>query len=230
MTLKISNLSAGYGSRKIIDSVSFEVKPGKICLVIGHNGAGKSTLMNAIYGSLKPSAGESYIDNEIVSFKNTRYLAQRDNVFLTKTLEQNLLIGLTGSFILSRHEDKITIFNFLNKYFPDIANRIQEPLSSLSGGMRQMAAIARTLLSKGNKFVLMDEPTLGLSAHQVLQTTKKIKEFGTHNNVGMVIVEHKLNVLLPFSDWIVVIRGGRVTFQGSTENIFSLEDVRQFYF
>lgn len=220
---------AGYGSLEVLRGISMECRPGEVLLVIGHNGAGKTTLLRCLAGLLSPSSGQLTVDGGPSSPHHVAFLTQKDNVFKGKSVVRNLRIGLTGHFRSASRLQTREIIDFLEANFPDLLPRMNSPVAELSGGQQQMTALARTLLSSRD-YLLLDEPTLGLSEQQAQKVLPTIRAVAKARGRGVVVVEHNLRLAVPYSDRVIVLRRGRITLECPAENISELKDIRDYYF
>ena len=165
--LEARDVVAGYSHNlPILHGVSVYLNAGEIVSIIGPNGAGKSTLIKAIYGLLTVSSGIIEVDgSSIIGFPSHKlvsagvgFVPQTGNIFTTLTIHENLIIGgaaLSKSEALERIDDIYTMY-------PVLKDRRREKAGILSGGQRQILAVARALLTQPN-LILLDEPSAGLS-------------------------------------------------------------------
>nr|VFJ77349.1 MAG: branched-chain amino acid transport system ATP-binding protein [Candidatus Kentron sp. FW] len=226
--LQTENLRVGYGGQAVIDAISLTFSPDEITLVIGPNGAGKSTLLKAMVGEIKPWSGFVRYSGQQAGLEHIAYLPQADNVFLQKTVLKNLMVGREGRFRSTSLERGI-VARFIEENLPILVEKLSTPAHRLSGGLMQMTALARTLLMD-RPFTFLDEPTRGLSEKQLDEIFPMIRRLLKNKDKGVVIVEHKIDLTLPICDRLVILRGGKVSFDGSTKGVWSLCDVKEYYF
>ncbi len=181
--LEIKNIFAGYGETEILHNVSIEVNEKEIVSIIGPNGAGKSTVMKAILGILNIKRGNIFLGLEkITGVKpsdvvklGVGYVPQTDNVFVSLTVQENLEMG---AWTLNSNLKKK--FDEMYALFPDLGDKRNQAAGQLSGGQRQMVAMAKALMLEA-KILLLDEPTAGLSPkfrHEIFTTIQRINKSG----------------------------------------------------
>ena len=229
--LEIKNVTVGYDGRTVLKDCSFSARSGEITLILGHNGAGKTTLLNSIDGTLPIDAGH-------VAFKGRRtwdstefaYLPQRENVFLKKSLRENLNISLLGSFTSTFKETEKELIEFLDSYFPDLSGKLDDNVGTFSGGMMQMSALARVLLVPKASMLLLDEPTLGLTNSQGKLVMSILRNFAKHKDMGIILVEHNLDIALDVADHVLILKRGEIVFDEYPSRKLSLADIKQYYF
>lgn len=207
--LEAADLVAGYGPVDILHGVSLRVEPGEFVTVIGPNGSGKSTLLKAIFGLVTPRRGKVTFDGlditgiptERLVLRGLGYVPQSANVFAALTVAENLEMG---AFV--RKTGAAGRIREMYELFPDLAESRRRRAGNLSGGQRQMLALARALMLDP-KLLLLDEPSAGLSPG-VMQTmfgqVKNIQEQG----VAAVIVEQNAREALSISQRAYVLADG----------------------
>jgi branched-chain amino acid transport system ATP-binding protein len=217
--LKVSNLSAGYGRLKVIRDVSFTVADGSVVGVFGRNGAGKSTLMNSLVGFVHCSSGDAaWNDMRITNrrpdhvVRNGVGLVPQDRGLLTReSVAANLSLATYGQRISK--SDRLEAVDQILEYFP-VLGRLQRSLaSSLSGGERQMLAIAKALIRQP-KLLLLDEPSIGLAPAVVVQIQQVLRRIADEN-VTILITEQAVGWVLEITDSYMVLDQGRIASDGS---------------
>ncbi len=228
--LATEDLVAGYLPEvDILNGVSLSVREGEIVTLVGPNGAGKSTLIKTIFGLLTPRRGRVVLRGEEISGREphsiTRrgmsYVPQLDNVFPSLTVEENLEIGsLERSRTRSRIGDMYDVF-------PRLGERRSQTAGTMSGGERQMLAMARALMPKPH-VLLLDEPSAGLAPAFVEATFDKVREI---NEVGVtiVMVEQNARRALAMSDRGYVLDLGQNRFQGAGRELLEDPKVAELY-
>lgn len=228
--LVINDLTAGYGGPPIIESICLEARPGAITAIVGPNGAGKSTLMKAIAGVIQPSGGEINVCGQVTTgltadklvARGMAYVPQVANVFPSLTVVENLEMGayIRKSGVRARIEE-------LYELFPDLRAAARRPARTLSGGQRNMLAMARGLMSDP-KVLLVDEPTAGMAPKfetAVWEHIVQIKRTG----VAVVVVEQNTRRTLTHADWAYVLVLGRNRLSGSPAELLNDEEVVELY-
>ena len=221
--LECNGIAAGYvKGLNILQGVDLVVSEGEIVSIIGPNGAGKSTLLKAIMGLINVSAGRFYINgfdktnlstHKIVN-QGIGYVPQVENVFPSLTIEENLEIG-AWSLNKSR---KSTIKKTLED-FPMLNERKKEKAGNLSGGQRQILALARSLVTSPN-ILLLDEPSAGLSPVAIKEVFAAIKEIND-KGVSILLVEQNAKRALSFSNRGYVLDQGRNAYQGEGADLLN---------
>jgi ABC-type branched-subunit amino acid transport system ATPase component len=228
--LVINDLTAGYGGPPIIEGISLEARPGAITAIVGPNGAGKSTLLKAIAGVVRPSGGEIRVCGQVTTGltadklvrRGMAYVPQVANVFPSLTVVENLEMGGYNrkSGVRERIEE-------LYQLFPDLRPAARRPARTLSGGQRNMLAMARGLMSDP-KVLLVDEPTAGMAPKfeaAVWQHIVQIRQTG----VAVVVVEQNTRRTLTHADWAYVLVLGRNRLSGSPTQLLNDEEVVALY-
>ena len=224
--LECNGIAAGYvKGLNILQGIDLVVSKGEVVSIIGPNGAGKSTLLKAIMGLINISAGRFYIEgiektnlptHKIVN-EGVGYVPQVANVFPSLTIEENLDMG-AWSLTQNRKESILKIF----EDFPLLADRKKEKAGNLSGGQRQILALARALVTSP-EILLLDEPSAGLSPMAIDDVFKTIKKINK-NGVSILLVEQNAKRALKFSDIGYVLDQGRNAYQGKGTDL--LDDPR----
>ena len=230
--LEIKDLYVRYGMIEAIKGISFEVRDGEIVTLIGSNGAGKTTTMHAISGLLKPASGSIKLDGvELTKTANHKIVSmglaqvpEGRRVFAQQTVEENLLLGSYAS------KDKDGIQKDLDhvyQLFPRLLERKKQPAGTLSGGEQQMLAMARALMSRP-KILLMDEPSMGLSPLLVKEIFRIIQDINKEGTT-ILLVEQNAKMALAIADRAYVLETGKITLEGTGEELSASEEVRKAY-
>ena len=228
--LELKDIFAGYGETEILHGVNLSVNMGEIVAIIGPNGAGKSTAIKAILGLLNITKGSVLLNgNDItdtapdrVVTKGISYVPQTHNVFVNLSVQENLEMGAwtRSEGINERLEEMFTLF-------PDLREKRRQAAGSLSGGQRQMVAMAKALMVDA-KVLLLDEPTAGLSPKyrgEIFSTIKEINSTG----VPILIVEQNAKQALGCANRGYVIVDGTNRFQGTGTDLLEDRDVARMF-
>ena len=205
----------------ILQGVDLVVNEGEIVSIIGPNGAGKSTLLKAIMSLIKVAAGRIYLNGVEKTALSTHkivmeglgYVPQVANVFPSLTIEENLEIG---SWSIKDKKDSI---KKIYSDFPMLSERKKDKAGNLSGGQRQILALARALITSPN-LLLLDEPSAGLSPVAINDVFTSIKAINK-SGVSILLVEQNAKRALSFSDRGYVLDQGRNAYQGSGEELLN---------
>lgn len=231
--LEIKNLDVSYGAIQALHGISLSVETGRIVTLIGANGAGKSTTLRAISGLVKPWRGEILFQgkniaglpaHQIVKL-GLSHVPEGRMVFANLTVHENLLLGA----YLRR--DKIGIRQDLEqvfKIFPRLEERLKQAAGTLSGGEQQMLAIGRALMSKP-RFLMMDEPSLGIAPLLVKTIFEKIVEINREHGLTILLVEQNANLALEISHYGYVLETGKIILQADSATLRADPQVRSAY-
>jgi len=229
--LELSGVTAGYGKIPIIREIDLRVERGETLAVIGPNGSGKSTLAKTVVGLTTLFSGSIKFDGlDVTSLPPDRrallgigYLPQTGNVFPDLTVQENLEMG---GYHLKGAELRLKTAEVL-ELFPELRDRLDQKAGTMSGGERQMVAMAR-LLMMSPKLVILDEPSAGLAPKLVERVYQKIDAMRAMGMTIVLIEQHALKAL-KHSDRTVVMVGGRIALTGTSEEV-SKVDLRTVFF
>jgi branched-chain amino acid transport system ATP-binding protein len=231
--LEIKNLTVCYGAISALQGISLSVHSGSIVTLIGSNGAGKTTTLKTISGLLKPNSGEIIYDgkniaglppHEIVK-RGLAHVPEGRMIFANLTVRENLQMG---AFLI---RDKKTVrreLEFVFATFPRLKERESQIAGTLSGGEQQMLAIGRALMSQP-KFLMLDEPSLGLAPLLVKTIFEKIVEINRERGLTILLVEQNANRALEVSSSGHVLETGKITLQGDSISLRQNPQVRSAY-
>jgi branched-chain amino acid transport system ATP-binding protein len=208
--LKLDQITCGYGSAPIDTQVSFDAREGQITALVGPNGAGKSTLLKAAAGLLRLMEGRIELAGKDVSGlpphriveAGMAYVPQVNNVFPRLTVIENLEMGA----YTMRGDPRARIDQVLS-VFPDLRPAASRRAGELSGGQRNMLAIARALMLDP-KVLLLDEPTGGLAPVYVDRVWEKATAIAA-TGTAVVVVEQNVDLALAHANWVYVLVAGR---------------------
>lgn len=229
--LQAEGLIAGYGDTEILHDIHLDVAEGRITTIIGPNGAGKSTLLKVLMGYLVPRKGHVHFDgNEVTSLpahtrvsRGIAFVPQLDNVFPSLSVDENLRMG---GYTLIR-DVLATRLDMQYERFPRLAERRRQRVHTMSGGERQMLALARALMTEP-RLLLLDEPTAALSPRIAAEVFEKIQEINAQNRT-VLIVEQNAELSLRASALGIVMADGRIAFEGPADRILTDEKIREAY-
>jgi ABC-type branched-subunit amino acid transport system ATPase component len=229
--LEIRDLTAGYGKLEILHHVDLTIPRGQFVAILGPNGSGKSTLLKTIFGLTDVMGGAITCEGQAVLGRRTErlgelglaYVPQRENVFRTLTVRENLQIAVRGR---ARH-DADAALGACYVRFPTLQKRLAQKAGQLSGGERQMLAIAMGWLARP-KLMLLDEPSAGLSPLFVAETFRTLQEL-CGQGITLAVVEQNARSILRFCDYAYVLREGTVAFEGSAAQILADEETVKSY-
>jgi len=216
--LSVDSLVTGYGKKQVVNGVSIAVSPGEIVAMIGHNGAGKSTMLKAMFGLLPIWEGSLVLNGKVLRSPTPRallregvaYVPQGNRVFTELTVLENLEMGGVTLPNKARLEEGITrVFTL----FPSLKPRLRQRAGTLSGGEKQMLALANALIL-APRFLLLDEPSLGLAPPLVTEALARIEQINRVSGVTVLIVEQKVREVLSIAHRAYVMRNGLVSFTG----------------
>jgi branched-chain amino acid transport system ATP-binding protein len=221
-TLSVDKLVTGYGKSEVVHGVSLQARQGEITCIFGPNGSGKSTVIKAIAGALPVWGGHVRAgDADITTLpvhqvvrKGVVMMPQGGGVFPRLTVVENLRLG--GYSVPDAAEVERRIETLIDEY-PNLGRRRNTAAGSLSGGEQMMVAIARALVPQPN-FVLLDEPSAGLSPALVHETMEKVAAL-RDRGVGVIMVEQNIRESLPVADRLYILAGGNEKFAGTPDEI-----------
>jgi len=229
--IDIQNLSAGYGKLTILHDISLTFGANQFSAILGPNGSGKSTLLKSIFGLTKVFGGSIVVSGqnlvglptELIGQRGVAYVPQRENVFTAMTVGENLLLALRKT----DRAQTIRILDEAYQLFPILSKRQQQRAGQLSGGERQMVAIAIGWLSRP-RVILLDEPSAGLSpalSNDVFRTLQQLAA----QNITLIVVEQNARSVLQWCQHVFVLREGELAFQGTVEECRANEELVKQY-
>jgi branched-chain amino acid transport system ATP-binding protein len=210
--LEVKNLTVNYGVITALHEVSFSIRHGDIVTLIGANGAGKTTTLRAISGLIKSASGEATYDGEPITNAAAHRLVARGlahvpegrMIFANLTVMENLRMGA-----YLRRDSIEPELHYVFGIFPRLKERLQQVAGTLSGGEQQMLAIGRALMSKP-RFLMLDEPSLGIAPLLVKTIFEKIVEINREQGITILLVEQNANLALEISNYGYVLETGRI--------------------
>lgn len=246
--LALENVSKHFGQLRAVDGVSLNVPTGQIVGLIGPNGSGKSTLLNVISGSHATDGGSVRFDGAEISGLGPDAIFQRGlvrsfqdpSLFFRMTVLDNGLLPVKDQ--RGEQAAKAPFHRLWRKQEETNALRVEAVLdglqlrgqyeqmtSELSGGQMKLLELGRSLMGSP-KMLLLDEPTAGVAPALAYRIFEEIERLRSELGITSLIVEHRLEILFDFADFIYVMHFGNVIAQGAPDEIASNEEVREIYF
>jgi branched-chain amino acid transport system ATP-binding protein len=229
--LDVRNLTVNYGVINALQEVSFSIRQGDIVTLIGSNGAGKTTTLRAISGLVRAAAGDVVYDGASITNQPAHRLVARGlahvpegrMIFANLTVMENLRMGA-----YLRRDDIRPELDYVFNVFPRLKERAQQVGGTLSGGEQQMLAIGRALMSKP-KFLMLDEPSLGIAPLLVKTIFEKIVEINRQQGLTILLVEQNANLALEISTYGYVLETGRIILQDNAASLRQDPKVKSAY-
>ncbi|MHC1743026.1 MAG: ABC transporter ATP-binding protein [Syntrophobacteraceae bacterium] len=229
--LKVSGLSARYGSIQVLRRISFHVSQGEIVALIGANGAGKSTLLRTISGLHRPSEGEIAFERTPIHMMAPEHIVklglvqvpEARQLFPNLTVRENLELGgyIHGRRHVERHLPEVL------SLFPALSDRQGNKAGTLSGGEQQMLSIGRALMARP-RLLILDEPSMGLApliVEEIYRTVSVLHQQGA----TVLLVEQNAMGALSIAQRGYVLENGRIVLSGSAEELQENDDVQRAY-
>ena len=231
--LEVKDLYVGYyRDLNILQGVSIKAEKGKITTVLGANGVGKSTMLKAIYGFLRPNAGDILLEGQSLIGIPTHkridmgisYIPQQPGVFRWMTVEENLELG-AWTFRRDRARIRRKLEENYER-FPALKDRRRSQAGELSGGMQRMVELGRTLMTDP-KVILVDEPTAGLAKLLSEEVYQMLVDLRDRDGITIVLVDQEIRQALKIADYVYVLELGRNKFDGPVEEFTSPQDIKK---
>lgn len=232
--IEIKNINKSYGSKKVVDNVSFNIEEGKITSFIGPNGAGKSTILSIISRLLDADSGEVFIDGKEIKAWDSKELSKKLSILKQNN---NLNIRLTIRELVSfgrfpycegklKKEDEKFIEDALS--YMKLTDIQDKYMDELSGGQRQRAYIAM-ILAQDTDYILLDEPLNNLDMKHSAEMMKMLRQMVNDFGKTIVIVIHDINFASCYSDTIVALKGGELVNHTSAEEMITENNLKRLY-
>jgi len=229
--IAVEHLSVSYGAVQALRDVSFTAETGALTAVLGANGAGKTTLLRTISGLKSPVRGSIAKDGlelvgrapEDVARSGVGHVPEGRGVIGEFTVEENLRLGA----LASKADLKSGLAEQYER-FPVLGERRRQHAAKLSGGERQMLAMARALIAQPST-LLLDEPSLGLAPLVTAQLMHTIKDLCSSHSLTVILVEQNASSALRIADRAVVLHVGRVVADDVASVVAEDENLRQYY-
>jgi ABC-type branched-subunit amino acid transport system ATPase component len=245
--LSLCHITKAFGGLRAVEDVSLDIKRGSITGLIGPNGSGKTTLFNVISGVCPPDKGEMYFDGDELAGLQPHDVYRRGLVrtfqfprpFYKMTLLDNMLIAarcqngdhLSRVFLRNRwikQEAEFTERSMETLDFFELSNYFSSLPSCLSGGQLKLLELAKVLMSDP-KMILLDEPASGIAPPLAKKIFRKILELRSTRNVTFFVIEHRMEYILDFADWVFVMHKGRIIDEGQPETVMKSRKVIDAY-
>jgi len=227
--LEITGLDVGYyKDLNILQGLNIKARENQITAILGANGVGKSTALKAMFGFLRPNAGEILLDGESILevptyeriLKGLAYIPQQPGVFKDMSVEENLQLG---GWTFRRDRKQVRVKMEANyERFPVLRDKRKQITGELSGGQQRMVEIGRTLMAHP-KVLLIDEPTAGLSKMLAEEVYEMLTALTTRDNLTILIVDQEIRQALKIADYVYVLELGRNKYEGPTSEFEDLE-------
>ncbi|MGH7119861.1 MAG: ABC transporter ATP-binding protein [Acetobacteraceae bacterium] len=230
--LSVDRISSYYGDARALVDVSLSVEDGEIVSVIGPNGAGKTTMLRTISGLIRPRRGSITFAGEPITAVAPHALIRRglahvpegSRLFPQMTVRENLVMGAFGA---PTWKDRGKLIEEMRVLFPRLGERIGQLAGTLSGGERQMVAIARALMARPH-LLMLDEPSLGL-APKIVESIFAILLDINQKGVAVLLVEQNAELAIRAAKRAYLLENGSVVKAGQTEEFLADESVRRSY-
>lgn len=230
--LDVQALTAGYGDATVLRDVSLKVRPREIVAIVGANGAGKTTLLSTIAGLIPPQAGRVRFAGQDITGTQAHLLPARGlalvpeggRLFPFMTVRENLELGAfahQGKGGAERMAEMMALF-------PNLRERADQLAGSLSGGERQMCAIARALMSRPS-LLLLDEPSVGLSPLMVGRVLDLVADLVRRDGLAVMIVEQRVTEVLAIADFAHILDHGHIARSGPAAELRADRQLQEAY-
>jgi branched-chain amino acid transport system ATP-binding protein len=237
-SLKVENLTAGYGAVKVLHGVSIEAAEGETVALLGTNGNGKSTLIKCLTGQVKPTSGRvsaeidgtvhdlSKLSAEAIVDLGIALVPEGRRLFPKLSVEENLILGSYRA--LARRKAKENL-EFCYEAFPRLRERRSQLAGSMSGGEQQMLALARAIMSSP-RILIIDEPSVGLAPIIVARMIEKIAELKTALSLTVLMAEQNFHQAIRIADRGYVLVHGTIAFSAvDADDLRKSDVVRKLY-
>jgi branched-chain amino acid transport system ATP-binding protein len=232
--LKIKKLTVHYGPLIALYEISLEVKKGEIISLLGPNGAGKTTLLLTLSGILKTTEGRIYFQEEDITNLDPHkivsigigHVPQGRHTFPTLSVIDNLMMG---AYIHKKTKGELKEdLEGIYQLFPILKKRNRQRAGTLSGGEQQMLTIGRAMMGRP-KFLLLDEPSLGLAPHLKDDIFATLREMN-HQGLTLLIVEQEIYLSLSISHRGYILRNGRLIKEAEASDLLESQDIKALFF
>jgi iron complex transport system ATP-binding protein len=236
MSIKVKNLTAGYGEKIILNNINLHIKKGSMCALLGKNGSGKTTLFRCINNSIKPKSGDILVENEnILELKHSKIaklismVPQKTHSVFSYSVLDMVLMG-EGARLKSWQAPKEEAYVRATKALGEIgiAHLKEQYYNELSGGEQQLVLLARAIM-QDTPVMLLDEPISHLDFYNQYKVMDIMKEITSKKGVTVVIILHDPNVAVNYCDDVVMMDRGRIIGSGKMTEMFNDYNLRRLY-
>jgi branched-chain amino acid transport system ATP-binding protein len=221
--LSVSDLHVSYGAIAALNGISLEIPAGAIVTLVGGNGAGKTTTLHTISGLIRAKTGRIEFQGEDITALPAHQIVARGlshvpegrMVFSNLTVGENLAMG---AYLLKDPARVEKNRDYVFSIFPRLQERLKQTAGTLSGGEQQMLAIGRALMGSP-KFLMLDEPSLGLAPRLISTIFEKIVEINKNHGITILLVEQNAHLALEISSYAYVLETGRIAMAGPSKDL-----------
>jgi branched-chain amino acid transport system ATP-binding protein len=229
--LQVKDLSSGYGNITILRDINFQVEENEVVAIIGSNGAGKTTLLKTISNLIPATAGDIIFQGKdivkypphIISQLGIAHVQEGGKLFMNMTVYENLLMGTYKN----RKYFQKDVLEDIYQIFPILKKREKQLAKTLSGGEKQMLAIGRSLASQP-KFIMLDEPSLGLAPKLVDEIYYKLSIL-KKKGLTILLIEQNINYALQIAERAYVLENGKIVMEGNSKELLKDEHIKKHY-
>jgi branched-chain amino acid transport system ATP-binding protein len=231
--LSVTDLSVSYGAIQALHGISFEVASGTIVTLVGSNGAGKTTTLRTLSGLVRCTSGKILFQGEDIArlpahrivARGLSHVPEGRMIFGNLSVEENLAMGAylqRDPALVAQSRD------YVFTIFPRLKERLKQSAGTLSGGEQQMLAIGRALMSRP-KFLMLDEPSLGIAPRLVSTIFEKILEINRQQGITLLLVEQNAHLALEISHHAYVLETGRIAMAGPSQELRTRPELKAAY-
>ncbi|MHB8579527.1 MAG: ABC transporter ATP-binding protein [Ignavibacteriaceae bacterium] len=236
--VEVRNLSKTFGDSVVLDNISLKINEGENVVVFGRSGTGKSVLIKCIVRLLEPDSGEVFIEGENILLlsenklnevrKQIGFLFQGSALYDSMSVRENLAFPLIRNFNFTEKEVEAKVKSSLEKV--SLEDSIDKMPAELSGGMKKRIGLARTIITEP-KLILYDEPTTGLDPITTKEISQLIVELQKDLKTTSIVVTHDLICAKIIASHAVVLKDGKIKYEGNLENLVTTSDpfLRDFF-
>jgi len=234
--LSIWDVSAFYGDAQALKDIHLKVRHNEIVAVLGSNGAGKTTLLKALTGQMNIQKGKITFANDVISGTPSHKIIRKGistvpegrQLFGSMTVADNLLLGTYCLSTRERKNMREKRLKMIYTLFPILGDRLGQPSNTLSGGEQQMLALGRALMSNP-KFLVLDEPSLGLSPLLVKEMMNLLKRISRELSISILLVEQNARAAIKIADYIYILERGEITLSDTAQKVMTSERIQSAY-